>query len=53
MQFAIGCVVVPLMEQSQCFLATHAILPPVRMHVVLEGIMHVLFFLGVRPDLGV
>ena len=52
MQFAIGCVVVQLMEQSQCFLATHAMLPPGHMHVF-EGIMHVLFVLGVRPDLGV
>ncbi len=41
------------MEQSQCCLAACAILPPVLRHVVFKGMMHVLFVVGVRPDLGV
>ncbi len=53
MQFAFGCVVVQLLEQSQCCLAIHAMLPPVHRHVVFKGTMHVLCVVGIRPDLGV
>lgn len=41
------------MEQSQCCLVAHAMLNPVHRHVLFKGMMHVLFVVGVRPDLGV